>query len=201
MENSKEKGYHPDKDETGFNSFYDEFHFLMGKIVVNINLLESKMLMMICNLTDPKDILVGFAICKRKGVSQLLELLTDLIRTKVKNEEIIKEYDKLHIELKEIIKHRNTYIHSVYLDSTNLDIKLSRKIGKVRRIGMREFGKGQKSIESSIIYELTPLRAIVQWLDSLYEETDEFVHLLSKELPMFQVTFSVPEEPGFLKKK
>lgn len=201
MKKTEENGYDPEKDEKGFDSFYDEFHFLLGKIIVKINLVEFKILTMICNLIDPDNILIGFAICKRRGASQLMDLLYDLILTKVKDKEVLDAFSELIIDLKKINEHRNTFIHSVYLDTTDMDMNLSRKIDKMTRIGMREFSKGKKSIDSDLVYELTPLRALVQWLDYTNIETERFLILLSKELTIKSIQISVPEEPEFLKKK
>ena len=194
------EGYQPEKNEVICeNSFYKNFHFLLGKIIVNYNLVESKLIMMICNLVDPNDITKGFLKCKRKGATQLLNLLYDLIKEKSKGKEILESFNILYNELKEIIEHRNTFMHSIYLDSTNKEIKLSDKITKVRRIRIREFEKGKTEIVSTLIYELTPFQGLLQWLYHIDEEIEKFVILLSKEVTIKQTAFEVPEEPDFLK--
>mgnify|MGYP005825767727 CR=1 FL=1 len=71
-----DEGYFvPQKDEKGFNSYYDEFHFLIGKIVVEINLIYFQTMKLIYNLTDQNNINDGFSACKSKRATQLLESL------------------------------------------------------------------------------------------------------------------------------
>jgi hypothetical protein len=196
-------GYNqPEKNEViCANSFYVNFHFLLGKIVVNYNLIESKFIMMICELIDHNDITKGFLKCKRKGATQLLKILSDLIKEKIKNKEILENFIKLHSELDKIIEQRNIFIHSIYFDTSNMEIKLTAKITKVRRIRIREFEKGKKIIDTDIVYELTPLQALLQKLFHIDKEIDKFTRLLSKEVPMKRIVFHIPEEPEFLKYK
>lgn len=194
--------YKPGKNELiNTDSFYINFHFLLGKIIVNYNLIESKLILLICNIVDPVDITKGFLRCKRKGATQLLNLLSVLIKENIKDKETLKNYDNLQNELKEIIEHRNTFMHSIYLDTTNMKVNLTKKITKVRRIGIREFEKGKTTIDTSIIYELTPFQSLLQWLHNVVKKIDKFCLLLGKEIPINNTVFSIPEEPEFLKNK
>jgi hypothetical protein len=70
-------------------------------------------------------------------------------------------------------------------------MKLSNKIEKVSRIRLREFEKGKTQLTSDCLTELTPLQALLQWLDDIYERIDKFSHLLSKEIPMKSIKFNV----------
>lgn len=193
--------YDPKKDEKGFNSYYNEFHFLLGKIVVGINLIEFQTMKLICNLTNQHDIAEGFSACKKKRATQLLESLNELIRAKIHNPNILSMFNKLNCDLKKVINHRNDFMHSLYIDSPSGEYKLTRKIKRVRRIGLRDFTKGDKNIDSHIIYNLTSFRGLVQWLDHLYNELNKFINLLQKERIIKSISLIIPEEPEFLKKE
>jgi hypothetical protein len=184
--------YNSDKNEIiSQDSYYENFHFLLGKIIVNYNLVESQMIMLICNIIDPNNITTGFVIYKGLGSTRLLERLKDLINIKIKDKEILDSFAELHEDLKKIIELRNTFMHSIYLDTSNSEMKLSNKIEKVSRIRLREFEKGKTQLTSDCLTELTPLQALLQWLDDIYERIDKFSHLLSKEIPMKSIKFNV----------
>jgi hypothetical protein len=191
--------YDPKKDEKGFNSYYDEFHFLVGKIVVEINLIEFQTMKLICNLTDQNNIAEGFSACKKKRATQLLKSLKKLIQTKIHDNDILSIFNKLYVDMGKVIQHRNDFMHSLYLNSPKGDYKLTRKIERVRRIWLRDFTEGDKNIDSHIIYNLTSLRGLVQWLDHLYNELDKFIYLLQKERIIKSISLIIPEEPEFLK--
>jgi hypothetical protein len=198
--NANEGYYDPKKNEKGFNSYYDEFHFLLGKIVVSINLIEFQIMKLICNFTNQHDIEAAFSACKKKRATQLLESLNELIHKKIHDSNILSLFNKLNGDLKKVINHRNDFMHSLYIDSPSGENKLTRKIKRVRRIGLRDFTKGDKNIDSYIIYNLISLRGLVQWLDHLYNELDKFINLLQNERIIKSISLIIPKEPEFLKK-
>ncbi len=180
-------------------SYYIDFHFKLGKIVVNYNLIEANIISLICTLTDLNNITVGFRKCSRKSSSQLLKMLKDLIYLKVRDEDILEKFQILYNHIAEIMEYRNSFIHSIYLDSTNKKFKLNSELIRVRKIKLREFDKGKNQINSEILYGLDGMDNLINILNDIYEESNKFFGSLSNEIPVKQTVFTIPDEPDFIK--
>jgi hypothetical protein len=182
-------------------SFYDDLHFKLGRIVVNYNLIESNIIGLICNLSNYNDITVGFKLCTRKSASQLLILLNKLIKSKIKDKNVLTQFDTLYSHIKEVIEIRNGFIHSIYVNSTDREAKLSPKIKRVSQIKIREFEKGKKTVNSGLIVGLEGMENFVNILNDVYEESNNFFGELSRVTPLRQIIYSFPDESEVIKKE
>lgn len=182
-------------------TYYQELHFLLGKITVNYNLIESNCMTLICNFLDPNDITVGFKKCQNYGATKIVNLLYTLFNQNVKNSDTKRLFNEIYNELKQVIDERNKYIHSIYMDSENKSIKLKPNLKYVRMVGIRELQSGTKTPMSTVLPHIVPLRALVQWLDHLYDQTEKLFNMVRQEIPMKTIMFATGEEPVFVKPK
>lgn len=190
------KGYDTKLDEkTLSDTYYENFHFLLGKIIVNYNMIESNMIMMICNLIDINDITKGFLECKFKGATEILKILTKHINRNVKNRDKLNSYKLLSSDIKEIIEQRNTFMHSIYIDPLEKRIELNKNIRMVRRIRIREFEKGKTEIMTQIIYNLNSFQGLLQWILNVQKEIESFFELLGTEVPTKDIYICAKELP------
>ncbi len=180
--------------------FYEDFYIKLGKIIVSYNLIESNIIGLICNLVDYNDITVGFLKCKRKGASQLLDLLKEEVIKKVKDDNILKQFNIFYNHLKEVIRIRNGFIHSIYLDSENKEFFLNEKTKFISQTKIREFEKGNTTVDSDLIYSLDGMENFIKILFDVWEESNKFFKDISKVTPVRRIHYIFPDIPDFLKK-
>lgn len=173
------------------DSFYKDFHFKLGKIVVSYNLIESNLIGLICNLIDNDDRRIGSKMCSKLGAYQLLDLLKDLIKLKVNDDNILEKFDTLYKHIREVIKIRNDFIHSIYINSENNELILNEEIAKILQIKIREFCTAKKEINSSHILGLEGMENFINILKDVFEETNEFFDKLSEVIQLRQIKLTI----------
>jgi hypothetical protein len=180
-------------------SFYEDFFIKLGKIIVNYNLIESNIIGLICNLVNHNDITVGFLKCKRKGAMQLLELLKEEVKAKILEVNILYQFDTLYNHLKDVINIRNGYLHSIYLDSENKEFILNENTNFISQIKIREFEKGNTTINSGLIYSLEGMDNFNKILNDVWEESNKFFRDISNVTPVRRINYIFPDIPKNLK--